>query len=135
MREFDKKMIKAERRLRLKVGDIYESCSYHPVFCLGVDYKGDEIWGISLIDGTYPRACSLVHCGVRKLTPKQAWEIRTCGPDDLDARRKIPLDRRWWNKNTEKNGQEWPVRYVGPRRETTSKQSKKKPRAKKGRAT
>lgn len=82
MLEIEKKLVEAERQLRLKVGDIYESCFYHPVLCLGVDYKEDLIWGVSLIDGTYPRACSLVFCGIRKLTPKQAWKIRTHGPDD-----------------------------------------------------
>ena len=116
MREIEKKLVKAERQLRLKVGDIYESCSYHPVLCLGVDYKEDEIWGISLIDGTYPMACSLIHCGIRKLTAKQAWRIRTCGPDDEEVRKGIPRNRRWWNLDTQKKSEAWPVRYVGPRR-------------------
>jgi len=46
-------------------GDIYEDCNYHPVLCVARD--GDEIRGISLIDGSQPRACSLGHCGVVKL--------------------------------------------------------------------
>lgn len=46
-------------------GDIYEDCSYHPVLCVSRD--GDELQGISLIDGSRPRACSLSHCGVVKL--------------------------------------------------------------------
>jgi hypothetical protein len=46
-------------------GDIYEDCSYHPVLCTSRD--GDEVQGISLIDGSRPRACSLTHCGVVKL--------------------------------------------------------------------
>jgi hypothetical protein len=62
MRKFDLAMNRTFRQLKLKPGDIYESCSYHPVLCLGVDYRRDEIWGVSLSDGSYPRACSLVHC-------------------------------------------------------------------------
>jgi hypothetical protein len=46
-------------------GDIYEDCSFHPVLCTYVDE--DEVGGISLIDGTAPRACSISHCGVIKL--------------------------------------------------------------------
>lgn len=47
----DGPMVRAFRHLHLRPGDIYESCGFHPVLCLGVDYKQDDIWGISLIDG------------------------------------------------------------------------------------
>jgi hypothetical protein len=94
MRDFDKAMHRAQKRLDLKPGDIYESCSYHPVLCLGVNYKSDEVWGISLIDGSYPRSCSLVHCGVRKLTPKAAWEIKLHGPSDTVASNLAPSRTR-----------------------------------------
>lgn len=59
-------------------GDLYEDCAYHPCLCVGVVDNDDEegIWGISLIDGSYPRKCSLYHCGVRKLTIDEAWEIK-----------------------------------------------------------
>jgi hypothetical protein len=46
-------------------GDIYEDCAYHPVLCTW--REGDEVAGISLIDGSHPRSCSLAHCGVVKL--------------------------------------------------------------------
>lgn len=52
-------------RARIKPGDIYEDCAYHPVLCLHND--GDAVRGVSLIDGTWPRSCSLDHCGVVKL--------------------------------------------------------------------
>ena len=63
---------------QIKIGDIYEDCDYHPCLCVGVDHEGDDIavWGISLIDGSQPRACSLSYCGVRKLTVSEAWEIK-----------------------------------------------------------
>jgi hypothetical protein len=57
-------------------GDIYKDCSDHPCLCVEVDVAADEIWGISLIDGSHPRSCSLQHCGVRKLTVAEAWEIK-----------------------------------------------------------
>ncbi len=121
MREFDKKMLQAYKRLNIKVGDIFESCNYHPVLCLGVDYKADEIWGISLIDGTHPQCCSLVHCGIKRLSPKQAWKIKTHGPLDLEVRDSFSIENRWWNIGTENT--EFRVRFSGPR-----KQDKKKDR-------
>ena len=61
----------------IKPGDIYEDCSHHPVLCIGVDVPGgDEVWGISLIDGSEPRSCSILHCGVRKLSVQEAWAIK-----------------------------------------------------------
>jgi hypothetical protein len=118
MREIDKRMNRAFKQLALKPGDIYESCSYHPVLCLGVDYKQDEIWGISLIDGAHPMSCSLVHCGIRKLTPRQAWEIKTHGPSGSEAKASIPPAKRWWNART--SSSPFKVGLSGPRRESSS---------------
>ena len=61
---------------RLIVGDIYEDCAYHPVLCTYVDYENDVIEGISLVDGSQPRGCSLVHCGVRRLSVAEVLHIR-----------------------------------------------------------
>lgn len=58
---------------RFAPGDIYEDCSSHPCLCIGVSEEEDEIWGVSLIDGSYPRSCSLQHCSIEKLTVDQAW--------------------------------------------------------------
>ena len=115
MREFDQRMNQAFLKLALKPGDIYESCSYHPVLCLGVDYKQDEIWGVSLIDGAHPMSCSLVNCGVRKLSPKQAWEIKMNGPLAPEAREAFPKSKRWWNVATQRNPSK--VGLSGPRKE------------------
>ena len=118
MRELDQKLQQARRRLAIKPGDIYESCSYHPVLCLGVDYKQDEIWGVSLIDGSYPRSCSLLHCGVRKLTPKQAWQIKMSGPLDAADGERVDPKRRWWRDGLDIS--EYRVGVVGPRRPRTA---------------
>ncbi|MDX2087354.1 MAG: hypothetical protein SFX73_05870 [Kofleriaceae bacterium] len=58
----------------IAIGDIYEDCAFHPVRCEGVeDEDGDvAVWGVSMIDGTRPRSCSLSHCGVIKLTEDEA---------------------------------------------------------------
>jgi hypothetical protein len=73
--EFDEQMRRAREELDLAVGDIYEDCACHPVLCTAVDYENDDISGISLVDGSYPRSCSLRHCGVRKLTVLNSVEI------------------------------------------------------------
>ncbi len=94
MREIEKRLIEAEKRLDMEPGDIYEDCAYHPVLCVEVDYKNDAIWGISLIDGSHPRGCSVLHCGVRKLSVDEAWEIKRCGPSDPEFRQRAKDN--WW---------------------------------------
>ncbi len=115
MKQIDLRLRRVARVLRLKPGDLFEDCAYHPVLCLGVDYKTDEIWGVSLVDGTYPRACSLLHCGVRKLTAKQAWQIKMKGPRNREVRDRMPPDRRWWTRTETSSDAAWPVRLVLPR--------------------
>ena len=95
---FEELMEQARNRLNLNPGDIYEDCSYHPVLCVSVDYDNDSIEGISLIDGTYPRCCSLLSCGVKKLSVEEAWKIKQFGPGDIEAKNYIK--KKWWhNKN------------------------------------
>ena len=105
-------LVRAQRSLRLRPGDIYEDCAFHPVLCLGVNYRTDEIWGVSLVDGTFPRSCSLIHCGIRKLTPTQAWLLKRSGPSNAKARATISPDRQWWLRSDPRNDQ--PVRLVLP---------------------
>lgn len=62
------------RRSKIKIGDIYLDCDNHPVLCTEVD--GDDVAGISLIDGSRPRSCSIKHCGVERLKFKRAVELR-----------------------------------------------------------
>lgn len=76
----------------LQPGDIYEDCAYHPCLCLGAEPNGFEIWGISLVDGSYPRSCDLQHCGVRKLTLEEAWRWKRHGPPDIE----LDPAHRWW---------------------------------------
>ncbi|MGM9485549.1 hypothetical protein ACS5PN_30450 [Roseateles sp. NT4] len=92
----EQEMQRVREQLNLAAGDIYEDCAYHPVLCVNVDYTTDDIQGISLVDGTHPRSCSLRHCGIRKLTVEEAWHIRQHGPHDPAARESIAAERRWW---------------------------------------
>jgi hypothetical protein len=59
----------------IRKGMIYEDCAFHPVLCVEV-HDDDSVSGISLIDGSYPRTCSLVSCGVVPLSIEDAVEIR-----------------------------------------------------------
>ena len=63
----------------IQPGDIYEDVFFHPCLCIGIDDTGFA-WGISLIDGSYPRTTDLYKSGIRRLTIEQAWEWKTRGP-------------------------------------------------------
>lgn len=69
----------------IKPGEIYEDTFCHPCLCLGVDVEGGCAWGVSLIDGSYPRTCDLFMSGIRKLTPEEAWRWKELGPDAIAA--------------------------------------------------
>src|SRR5262245_59789446 len=64
-------------------GDIYEDTFYHPCLCIAVQNK--EVTGISLVDGSYPRAADIGVSDVRKLTSSEAWHWRLFGPVDRDV--------------------------------------------------
>lgn len=77
-------------RSTIKPGEIYEDPFYHPCLCVRVENK--EVTGISLVDGSYPRAADLGASAVRKLTVEEAWEWRRRGPIDMN----VPAEVRWW---------------------------------------
>jgi len=78
----------------LAPGGFYEDCAYHPCLAMGVDAEQDDIWGISLVDGSWPRSCSLNNCGVIPLTVEQVWRWKLQGPDETVS--ELPEDRSWW---------------------------------------
>lgn len=61
---------------RFAPGDLYEDVFYHPCLCVVACEADDEIWGISLIDGSYPRSTSLGFSAPRKLSVEEAWELK-----------------------------------------------------------
>jgi hypothetical protein len=61
---------------RFVPGDLYEDAFYHPCLCVAANEADDEIWGISLIDGSYPRSTSLGFSAPRKLSVQEAWELK-----------------------------------------------------------
>jgi hypothetical protein len=58
------------------VGGFYEDCAYHPCLCIGIDEEERGLTGISLIDGSIPRSCSIDHCGPEPITIEDAVLIR-----------------------------------------------------------
>lgn len=58
----------------IKVGDYYQDCGLHPVLC--TENNGYDVEGISLIDGSYPRCCSLYYCDPRKITFDEALTMK-----------------------------------------------------------
>lgn len=80
-------------------GDIFEDCRYHPCYCYDLSDDGRRIFGISLVDGSTWQ-CSVSHCGVRKLTPAEAWRWKSEGPADVEF---APEDR-WWGRGRAEPG-------------------------------
>jgi len=80
----------------LKPGEYYEDCFYHPCLCVRVDTEHGQVEGISLVDGTYPRACSIGYCGIRKLTLAEALDWKFNGPKDVPEDAALPVEKRWW---------------------------------------
>jgi hypothetical protein len=78
--------------VEIRPGDIYEDCAYHPVLCVAVD--DDEVRGISLLDASMPRSCSLDHCGVVKLSIEDVLAARADWPAYRERReREVQTDR------------------------------------------
>jgi len=71
----------------IEPGDIYEDCSFHPLLCTHVGSDGDHLSGISLIDASGPRGCSLRHCGVIKLSIADVVAARSDWPGYLAGRK------------------------------------------------
>ena len=75
----------------IRPGDLFEDCRYHPCLCYDISDDGEGVFGISLVDGsTIPH--SVLHCGVRKLTPAEAWRWKSEGPADVE----FEPGERWW---------------------------------------
>ena len=76
----------------IRPGDIYEDLFCHP--CLCVKVENGEVTGISLVDGSYPRAAVIGIGDVRRLTLLEAWHWRRFGPKGTV----VPVEQRWWYK-------------------------------------
>ena len=63
---------------RIRKGDFYLDCANHP--CLCTESDGYDVWGISLVNGSTPRGCSVKYCRPRKITALGAIRIRLHGP-------------------------------------------------------
>lgn len=83
--------VQVQQSTDIQPGDIYEDSMSHP--CLCTRKEGDELFGISLIDGSYPRSEDLKHHSIiRTLTIEEAWHWRLYGPRD----KTLSVSQRWW---------------------------------------
>ncbi|MCX5559305.1 hypothetical protein [Streptomyces sp. NBC_00038] len=75
----------------IRVGDIYEDCSFHPVLCTEIDVDGAVVLsGVSLIDGSFPRSCDGRYCAPIRIPVADVMTIKS----DLEGyarRRKTEL--------------------------------------------
>ncbi|MGP3964837.1 hypothetical protein ACTWPT_53680, partial [Nonomuraea sp. 3N208] len=88
----------------IQLGMIYEDCAFHPVLCLEVD-EDRSVAGISLIDGSYPRSCSLDHCGVVVLDLADVMAIRSDFAGYV-ARRQEELSRSRHRRRSGRRGRD-----------------------------
>jgi hypothetical protein len=72
------------------VGETYEDCFFNP--CLCTYAQGDDLEGISLIDGSVPRGCSQSLCGVSPLTLAEALKIKEYFREYVELRTALDLD-------------------------------------------
>ena len=85
----------------IEVGGFYYDCSYHPVLCTEND--GEGVCGISLVDGSFPRSCSIKHCAPTPLTLEEALWVRFNGPFDEDKEHlQAVIDDGGWCQDYEK---------------------------------
>jgi hypothetical protein len=56
-------------------GEIYEDGFYHPCLCFGT--SEGFAWGVSLIDGSYPRETDIHMGGIRKISLQEAWLMKS----------------------------------------------------------
>ncbi|MFC4611950.1 MULTISPECIES: hypothetical protein [Streptomyces] len=76
----------------IRVGDIYEDCSFHPVLCTEIDDDGGVVLsGISLIDGSFPRSCDGHYCWPIRIPVEEVMTIK-CDLEGYARRRKAELD-------------------------------------------
>ena len=75
----------------IQPGDVFEGCSYHPCFCYEISDDREHVFGVSLVDGSTIQ-CNIFGCGVRKLTPAEAWRWKSEGPSDVE----LEPEHRWW---------------------------------------
>lgn len=84
-----------------RLGDIYLDGAYHPTICLRIDINNERkdigLEGISLLDGSYPRGCSVMHSAPEKITCEEAWHMKE----------QYEISRRPANEKSDK-----PMRYA-----------------------
>lgn len=80
-----------ESAKQIEIGDFYEDAFFHPCLCMGKDET--MVWGISLVDGSYPRTVDFGMTDVLILTAEEAIRWKFKGPDDKS---RISENAKWW---------------------------------------
>jgi len=88
-----------ELRKKLKMGVLYEDCRFHPMVCIGVNWRTGSLLGISLIDGSVSN-CDVDHCGVTLLTPFQAMRNRLYGLPKKQVEKMEAFHEEWLDKKS-----------------------------------
>lgn len=87
----------------IRVGDLYTDCSGFPLKC--TLSKGDDLEGISLIDGSGPRCCSRYNCGPEKISEEKANQLVEAF--NKDGERGLMRLNGWPDEAIEKFMKEW----------------------------
>lgn len=85
---------------RIRVGDMYMDCSYHPCIAAYASLKNDSFEGISIIDGSGPRSCSFRHCGITKITIEKAMFVRNNWEEFISPTKEFMVKNGWWNNHS-----------------------------------
>ncbi len=85
---------------RIRVGDLYMDCAYHPCIATFASIKKDDFEGISLIDGSGPRCCSWKHCGITKIKIKTAMFVRNNWSEFISPTKEFMIKNGWWDNNS-----------------------------------
>ena len=89
---------------RIMVGDIFQSCSYHPTRCTEVSYWCDDIVGTSLLTGA-PQSCSIRACGVFKMTDEEVQ--KSIDAYNSDGERGLMMLNGWPKEDADNFIKEW----------------------------
>jgi hypothetical protein len=92
----------------LTIGSYYEDCFFHPCICIGTAPEHGSIYGISLVNGTFPRSCDIDHCGVRLLSFEEAMIWKFYGPRDLPPHVVFDEASKWWVEHRKFARDYWP---------------------------
>lgn len=64
----------SEKKSGFRIGDLYRDCNYRPMRATHVDWYGDTLEGVSLLDGV-EYICGFYHCDPKKISKEEAQNM------------------------------------------------------------